>query len=55
MFLARYGSIRQIVYLEGNDLETMLAKYKKSGVRTRGFKFAEYKDGCRLSEEGFGQ
>ena len=47
-FLARYGTIRQVVYLEGNDLETMLAKYKKPGVRTRGFKFAEYKDGCRL-------
>ena len=40
--------VRTVVFLEGNDLEVMLAKHKRRGVKMVGLKFPDYKAGCRM-------
>ena len=47
-FLAEQPQVRRVCFLEGNDLEVQLAKYKRTGVRMVPLKFGDYKEGCRL-------
>ena len=41
-------NIRRVGYLEGNDLEAVLAKFRRKGVKMVGFRFPDYKEGCRM-------
>ena len=46
-FLTEQPRVKQVGFLEGNDLEVPLSKYRRSGVRMVPLKFGDYKEGCR--------
>ena len=47
-FLTEQPQVRTVVFLEGNDLEVVLSKHKRRGVKMVGLKFPDYKEGCRM-------
>ena len=48
-YLSEHPQVRHLVFLEGNDLENLLAKFKVAGrgLRRWPVKFSEYKGGCQ--------
>ena len=47
-FLRERPQVRQVTFLEGNDLEVVLSKFRKRGVKMVPVRFNDYKEGCRL-------
>ena len=45
--LGNNPAIKEVVFQEGNDLATMLSRFKFGGVKVRQVRFNDYKAGCR--------